>query len=48
LSGHSGHSQTVGGVSLPDVEGPMGGSRQVDGSACPLATTTLIAGGWVE
>ena len=37
LSGHSGVSEPVGGVSLPDVEGPMGGGGQVDGASGALA-----------
>jgi hypothetical protein len=37
LSGHSGVSEPVGSVSLPNVEGAMGGGGQVDGATGALA-----------
>ena len=36
LPGHPGDSQAVGGFPLPDVEGPVGGGRKVDGATGPL------------
>jgi hypothetical protein len=37
LSGHSGVSEPVGSVALPNVEGSVGGGRQIDGAAGALA-----------
>lgn len=45
LSGHPGDSQAVGRFSLPNVEGPVCGGRQIDGSSRPLAAPRPIACG---
>ncbi len=42
LSGDAGESEAVGGVSLPDVEGPVCGGGQVDGPSCSLAAGRLV------
>ena len=43
LSGHSGDAEAVGSVSLPDVEGPVGGDRQIDGPPDPLGALRQVA-----
>lgn len=42
LSGNTGDSQTVGGFSLPDVEGSVCGGWEVDGSSCSLSASSLV------
>src|ERR1700761_9798101 len=42
LSGDAGESEAVGGFSLPDVQGPVGGGGQVDGPSRSLATGWLV------
>ena len=41
LPGHTGESEPVGGLSLPDVESPVGGRGQVDGAPYALASRRL-------
>ena len=47
LPGHAGDPQPIGRFSLPDVEGSVCGSRQVDGPSCPLGACPLVACGLV-
>ena len=45
LPGYPGDPQAVGRISLPNVEGPVGGGRQIDGSSCPLGAPRPVACG---
>jgi hypothetical protein len=43
LPRHARDTEAVGGFPLPDVEGSVGGGREIDGATCPLDPCRLLA-----